>query len=235
MTFLSKFKHCFYEMSRELLDLEVKPTRVGLSQLIDLLAFVITFRMLFIMYVLFIDFKVPPWYDFKTYDVIVSYAYTYSTTFDYTTISICYFFVLMYFLLKLWCFRLDVRGCHWRFWYQLTVGTFKQYFRCRLEGQKLKQIYHFKKVKYEEKIGGFFLYGGKLPFVGLIARTFAWIEIAYRMEDVDVVRLASKPLPSMPFLAWEVRAKALRVMLATEYFTYAFQVFIGKNLKFFLI
>lgn len=237
MTLFAKFKRCFYEISKDLLDEKGRSTKLGPRQYLDILAFFGTFRVLFATYIMYTDYKTPdwaPWYDFRRHDVLVGFPHTFRTTFDYTIILMVYFFVIVYFLLEWWCFKLDAGTRNWRFWYQLTVVSQDDYYRFRLDGNQRKHLKAITAAKYEQKIEvylpsvGLFL----APVKGAIAKSLALVEIAYRMEDVDVLQMQARPLQTMPLLSWSIRARALQVMILADYFAYAFQLIIGERLDF---
>ncbi len=229
-SFTSKFQRCFYEMSKELFEVETKPTRAGQRQYFDVFAFFCTMRVPFVVYVMYVNYEVDGWwwYNFRQNDILVSYLFNFRSTLDYTTFLMIFFFDVIYFILSYWCFKLDVQGRNWRFWYQMTVLSLDQYYECRLSRSRLKRIQALKRVKYEERLAQFSLPGS---LVRSVSGALASAEMAARMEDVDVPAMQSRPLPAMPFLSWKARAKALRLMLITEAFAYVFQIAVGKIFK----
>lgn len=223
---LSKFKRCFYEMSKELFDEKTKSNRFRNRQLFNICFFYATFRIYFIVYVMYNDFKGPVWYDFRRYDVMTNFLHTFSDTFDYTIVLMINFFNLIFFLFEWWSFHLDARRRSWRFWYQLTVATLDDYHRCQFTGSKLRAIQALKMAKYENKLS---LY----PFIPVslakrISSTLALIEIFLKMEHVNVVEMQRRPIPLMPLLSWKNRSMALKIMLLTEYCAFFLQIIIGN-------
>lgn len=207
---------------------------LGIHQVLDVIAFIGMFRVLFIAYVMYRDYQWPglPWYDFRHYDVAVSFLYTFRSTVDHTTFLMVYFFAVIFFFLEWWCFRLDVRPRNWRFWYQATVATLDDYRRFRLNESQLKKVQKTKQAAYEQKFEEYFppLVGRLLsPVRGTLTKTFASLEIFTRLEGVDVEALQSRPPPLMPLLPWHIRVKVLKVMLFTEVFAYWFQLAIGEQ------
>lgn len=244
-SFFTKFYQCFYTMSKELFNNE-KPTTFGLLEYGYILIFLlVTFRMLFIAYVMYLNYELPLFlvnlgYDFKQHDMVINFFFTYSAFFDYTMLVIVYAFAVFIFLIEYWCFRLDVvnvgRG-NWRFWWQLTVVNLDQYKQCRLEGSELKRVNDLKRMQYEDLIDqslSRFSLGYFTVLPVKVKRPIAWalarVSVVYRMEDINVVRLQLNHLPAMPALSWKVRKQTLRYMLATEMLATVFQAFIGKFL-----
>lgn len=228
MRFFAKFKRCFYEMANELLDVKTKPTQLGMWQYLDMIYFIFAFRVPFIVFVMYKNYKMPAWYDFRQFDVTVSFLHTFSSTFDYSILLMVYFFDLIYFMLKWWCYRLDVSGRNWRFWYQLTVESVQYYEQCCLSESKIKTLETLKLAKYEERIQKLFPFvGRKLP-VGFVLKKLASAEIVYQMEDIDVVKLKNQTIPLMPLLSWKIRSKVLKIILFTENFAYVFQLFLSN-------
>ena len=237
MAFFAKFKHCLYEKSKELLENKMKEgeggcfkRKLSLWHYFDVIAFfTCTVRILLITAVMYNEYQVPGWYDFRRQDVIVGFLHTFRTTFDYTTFLMVYFFGVVYFLLEWWCFRLNTSTPNWRFWHQLMVATLEHYRQCRLNESSLKRLQSLKQEKYRQKLEAYWWFV-PVPVKKAFARGLASAEIFYKMEDVNLQRMQSgHPLSMMPLLGWSLRARALQVMLLTEVLAFAFQLAIGER------
>lgn len=224
----AKFTHCFYEMSKELLDVRTKSTRSCNRYFLSISYIYGFLRCLFVVYVMYIDYKVSDWYNFQKYDVLVDFLHTFSDTFEYNILLMVNFFIFIFFLLEWWCYKLNVRGRNWRFWYQLTVESLDLYYKYRLTGKKLMKIQKLKMAKYEKRLSQFKLIS--VSGVHYVSQALASAEIVVRMEDVDVVAMQNKPLLLMPLLSWRLRSKALKIILFTEYSACALQALIGNFL-----
>ncbi|KAH9390374.1 hypothetical protein TYRP_023125, partial [Tyrophagus putrescentiae] len=215
------FRHCFYQSSKEVLDIG-KSIEIGPRQWLAIAVFLYALKMPFVVYIMYTDYSTS--FNFRRHEMLLGFCSAYRLVIDHWTLLMVHLFIYIFFALEYWTWRLD--SCHrtWRFWWQLTVQSLEDYQQCTLERSKLSKVLLLREEKYRqvlaERVSQF-----PVSLQITLARVLAKVATAYTLEHIDRRRfLTTRPLTLMPRLRWHLRRRTLQVMLITEYLAFGTQI-----------
>ncbi len=236
MNFFSKFTRCYYSISKEVFEDQVRLKRLRYYR--DVLFLLYSTRIFLLVYVIFYylpqrdaNLNLEPLFEqYSRVDPMVHLVASSTATAVYEPFTglAVFLFVLFDFVCQRAFYRLDVQTVTWRWWYELIVLNQDAYFSSRItEAEQLKRIYADAENRIKKRLNHIF---GKIlaQLPQSVLRLLSTALVYYHFENVNRETLFGKPFKVIPQLSPRVRLRVLRFLFLTDFISFFCLLLIGK-------